>query len=846
MATAVVTPPALKPLIPSELVPALNFTVVKDGASLEKLRQFLSRVSVVGIDYETNITPTFFRRRARTLQIGDKNEQFIIDWMEWTGGRDNLIASQGHFGSKSPWGEIASPFHRKLIQPVLEVVRPVFDSRQYLKLGINLEFEYIVSKWCFGLRLWNLYDAQMVEKCIHLGTVSLFASGFWAMDDMVARRLGVEVDKTYQKIDWMEERALREEELTYCALDCRIPFVLKNLQHKDLTKGNLFRVAQIENDAIPAFGDIKIHGKKQHAAAWRELREDNKRELIDAIKELDGHFLPVAGHRDENPPDPLIVASLEAAWRDLDAKSPEELELSAQIKTLRKDPAGRAALMQQRDALEVARKAKKAENRKLYQAAKSLLTQYQNDAETWEGEARLNYNSPAALKVALLKGDFGFYEKFDKDGKRKTNLYGTDDKQLEKHAEKPVVKAIRKYRKFKKLESTYGEKWLRLTTDPEGGFTDPDTGRLHSDLVQLGADTGRTSSREPNFQNLPKEDKYRACFVARPGYKILTIDYNGCELRILAELSGEKAWIDAFNKGWDVHSVCAQFLYGERWDNETVHEEYYEEKVDKKTGEVKKKLIPKCAYAYATTELKKGSGVFEDHQKCECPKHKEFRNELKAVNFGIAYGKTAYGLAADLEISTDAAEKLLHKFAATFPTLWAYLENSGKRGLKALEARTMSQRRRLFTKVDWEQAKAKATERVLEQMKKNGIKEGDPRYRSAPYHNDIVRAYKGIEAGIERQAKNTPIQGTNADMIKLAVGCGFDSNGQPFQWHRLEPEFGGWLENIVHDEQVVEAPDETAQPAFDWCTDCMTRAGAEFVKSVPMISEGKILNRWAK
>ena len=110
----------------------------------------------------------------------------------------------------------------------------------------------------------------------------------------------------------------------------------------------------------------------------------------------------------------------------------------------------------------------------------------------------------------------------------------------------------------------------------------------------------------------------------------------------------------------------------------------------------------------------------------------------------------------------------------------------------------------------------------------------------------IKKQYAAMFSAIARFGKNSPIQGTGADMLKIAVGCGFGEDGQPFMWHKLEPEFGAKLVNVPHDEVVVEAPQERAQEAFDFVSQCMTRAGAELVKSVPMTTEGGINSMWRK
>jgi DNA polymerase I len=153
-----------------------------------------------------------------------------------------------------------------------------------------------------------------------------------------------------------------------------------------------------------------------------------------------------------------------------------------------------------------------------------------------------------------------------------------------------LIDTIRLYRETKKVLTTYGEGFIR-------DYIDPDTGLIHASIIQLAAETGRTSSRNPNIQNIPRGSDWRACFVARPGYKLITMDYNGCELRILAEYSREKVFIDAFLQGWDVHSVGAEIIFGDEWKN----------------------------------AAEEGCAYYTKHEKCGCKLHKELRDKIKAI-----------------------------------------------------------------------------------------------------------------------------------------------------------------------------------------------------------------------
>ncbi len=110
----------------------------------------------------------------------------------------------------------------------------------------------------------------------------------------------------------------------------------------------------------------------------------------------------------------------------------------------------------------------------------------------------------------------------------------------------------------------------------------------------------------------------------------------------------------------------------------------------------------------------------------------------------------------------------------------------------------------------------------------------------------INRKYKSLYSSIERQGKNSPIQGTNADMVKLSVGCGYDSNGEALLWQRLEPEFDALLLSSVHDEIVIEAWEHNAQEVFEFACGAMFRGGNEFLTVVKAEVEGKIKPHWSK
>jgi DNA polymerase-1 len=159
------------------------------------------------------------------------------------------------------------------------------------------------------------------------------------------------------------------------------------------------------------------------------------------------------------------------------------------------------------------------------------------------GVSLLNLDSPAQVIKCLNNLGVG--------------VESSDVKELKKHEKNPIVKLLLDYRKYSKFITTYGE--------PMIDRIHPLTGRLHTRFKQM-VDTGRMSSSNPNLQNIPKEQKYRQCFVARPGYKLITSDLSQCELRILAAYSEDPVFSEAFSAGMDLHTRTAADLFGLTYD----------------------------------------------------------------------------------------------------------------------------------------------------------------------------------------------------------------------------------------------------------------------------------------
>jgi DNA polymerase I-like protein with 3'-5' exonuclease and polymerase domains len=340
----------------------------------------------------------------------------------------------------------------------------------------------------------------------------------------------------------------------------------------------------------------------------------------------------------------------------------------------------------------------------------------------------------------------------------------------------------------------------------------------------------------------------------------------GAELRIIADLANAKSWIDAFNKGWDVHSVGTEILYPEAWPSLALRSKLTPEGWSVDTKEIVLTLVVDgketkygpCKYFALTIDGQLA------RQKCDCPEHQKLRNGNKSTNFLLCYGGGPSALADALGINLDDAKALYRLHESKFPDIWGYLKRSGKEAMVKREARDMFGRRRLFPEPTWEAAKAwfmeeheerleldeEECERNIFAFKKQQLCEPDDVEKWGLTHRfpttkEISSSYKGMFASMERRGKNMPIQGTNASIAKRAMGCGFDKDGVGYLWHLL-PKYKARLQNFVHDELVVHCPKRYGESVKQLVGNAFTRAGAEVLRHVTMEWDGHVADRWMK
>ncbi len=291
------------------------------------------------------------------------------------------------------------------------------------------------------------------------------------------------------------------------------------------------------------------------------------------------------------------------------------------------------------------------------------------------------------------------------------DLESTDEKIL-KTCEHPLASFILEYRAYEKLISTYGEAILKKI--------DRNTGRLHYTLHQLGADTGRLSSEKPNIQNIPqdREDQevkisFRECFEAEPGNVILTADYSQCELRILAELSQDRKFLDIFRRGDDLHIITSQEVFG------------YSDKELEAYLKIKSKDRPDVDLL----------NMFTHEEVNMYKKVSDFRDKTKTINFGIVYGLSAWSLADRFKIPKPEAEEILDNYFKTYRGIKRWLSQNAHETLACRYAQTIIGRKKYFHLAD-------------------------------PEDEEKFRRSRGA---VRRMGNNSVIQGTNADITKEAL-----------------------------------------------------------------------------
>lgn len=347
---------------------------------------------------------------------------------------------------------------------------------------------------------------------------------------------------------------------------------------------------------------------------------------------------------------------------------------------------------------------------------------------------RFNVNSTQQLgRILFEKLRIGAGVKKNKDSKN----YKTTAEELEKYADVEIVQYLLRYRKIQKINSTYIEGFKPLIKN----------GRVHTTYNQSNTQTGRLSSMNPNLQNIPirteEGRELRKLFKASEGNVLVDADYSQIELRLLAHFSGCKELVQAYCEGKDIHAITA-------------------------------------------------SQVFEVPLEMVTP---AMRRDAKAVNFGIIYGISAFGLASDLNISSKQAQAYINRYFETYSSVKTYMNGNVSAATNNGYVETLLGRRRVINEL-----------------------------RASNYN---VRSFG------ERAAMNMPLQGSSADIIKLAM--------LNVSKKLKEGNFKAKLVLQVHDELVIDCPKAEAEDVAQLLKEEMENAVS---LSVPLTVEVGVGESW--
>lgn len=363
------------------------------------------------------------------------------------------------------------------------------------------------------------------------------------------------------------------------------------------------------------------------------------------------------------------------------------------------------------------------------------LIQLEGEIQTLAG-TQFNIGSPKQIGEIL----------FDQMGlpggsKTKTGQWSTDVDVLEKLSAQghQIVTKILEWRGLSKLKSTY--------TDALQEQINPKTGRVHTSFSMAGTSTGRLSSSDPNLQNIPirteEGRKIRQAFIAEEGHVLLSVDYSQVELRLAAEMADVKALKQAFRDGVDIHTLTASQVFGVPLDQVTP----------------------------------------------------EIRRQAKAVNFGIIYGISGWGLAQQLGVSAGEASAFIKRYLTTFSEIQDYMERTKEEARKFGYVKTLLGRK--------------------------------------CYIPNINASNPGWRAGAERQAINAPLQGTAADIMKKAM--------IKIPPELLKANLKAKMLLQVHDELIFEVPENEVEE-----TSALVKSIMENVVKldVPLVAEAGTGKSW--
>lgn len=403
----------------------------------------------------------------------------------------------------------------------------------------------------------------------------------------------------------------------------------------------------------------------------------------------------------------------------------------------------------------------------------------------FDTKPRCHINWTSSQQVIPLFEELGLNLKV-LDKKTKHYKKSVDIKVVEPQASKsPLIPIYIKYKKAAIIVNTFGQKFLNLIN--------PVTGRIHANFNQLGTDTGRLSSTEPNLQNLPHDAQTRACFVSDKGNRWISADYSGQESYLMASMANDEAMLDELiNGSGDLHSLTAKMVFQQ---------------------------IPRDM---PLKDIKKN--------------FKDLRQEAKGYEFCFNYGGQDSTLIRNYGLDAKRAKEIYENYMSGFAGLKRYQD------FRRVDV--MRKGYILLSKITGHKAYIYDYDELKRQMDKQEDPEFWAYYREMKQENPECDTVQGVrrlarrKAESEKQSINYPIQAAGALCFKLASIKLFNwllKNGLLFKVKYCIP---------VHDEINLEAPDEIAQEVADMLVKCMVSAGKPFCTRAHLGADVEVGDHW--
>jgi DNA polymerase I-like protein with 3'-5' exonuclease and polymerase domains len=634
------------------------------------------------IDIETNITDWWYDKKLISIQFGSASIREDTQWfLQWSAL--NFMEQQQ--------------------------LKDILNHDNRVKYAHNGKFEYNVL-YFHGIILEHIFDTMLAEKVIRGGT----ENDEYALADISYKYLRIIMDKSLQMSFGDDE--IDDPKIIYGITDVKYLGTIKRLQLQEATELGLLNVLGLEMDVLPAFCDITCEGMILNKQKWREnivLAEPIVEKHLNALNEwlTKEPFKSYAESKGYIAYVDRITANFKS-WQQrekmLQIVFPDIIGASGPVvKKYIRDNSMRITGEQLSMLV--------AHQEKDYQPLCDYMVAYH-----YKQMVSLGYLIPANTVTINWNSVDQVLPMIQLVEPKMKSL----DEESRGRATHKILKSLEEYKSALKLIGSLGEEFIHKYVSPDD--------KIRPNFNQI-ISTGRCSSSNYNQQNVvagdrcatdydPKGLRYRNCFGCEEGWTFVDGDYVSQELVILAYMSRDPVWMEAIEKGWDLHSICAELMYKSKWKNAAKED---------------------CAYY--RMEIGSDGVLTQAKQKCKCLEHQSMRYDIKSIGFGLIYGMTEFKLSSQLEIGLKEAKALMQEYFRTFPLIGDTLKWLGEFGVRNGYIMTLYpfKRRRMFKY--WREY--------------------------AGYIEPFLSGAINIPTlgEIERASKNHPIQGSSADIVKTAM-----------------------------------------------------------------------------